>query len=393
MASSTPKYSKSVSALHPRVFLALCLVTALGQAQEYTEPSRSVHLPKDLNRSVCTISNDSGGGTGFIGIFRDKPVVVTNQHVIVGQKNLKIRNLDGVQLQITGGALASEADIAMLLLKDLPKGVVPFTLSNDVLSNVSVGDDILIVGNALAGNVLTSSEGKIKALGPIRIEHTAPTFRGNSGSPIYHIKSGTVIGLDTESTRDNIKGHWADQSSAQKDGATIKEDGVRLFGQRWDTEKRWNKIDWKNLSDTSARIQKLRSMGSDSLYAVDSFYSGDLSKIKNHVTRTNFTRATKVWKDKTVSDRAAQAEMIRAITMLTDSISYNLKQLEKIPVCYHHKNELKRVTGKLQGVQAAWVSVKATIQANRAAFGANSHMPPKIKTLIYPDGSILVFED
>ena len=352
------------------------------------EPSAA--LPQQLRKAVCTITGSSGRGTGFVANFNGKPVIITNQHVILGQENMKIENLDGTTLKPLRGSLASGVDVAMFLLSELPSGIVPFELSKDITLDANEGDSVLIVGNSLGDGTLTTTAGQIKSLGPKLIEHSAPTFTGNSGSPIYHIKSGKVIGVDTESRNSLANARWDDQASATESGAAVTEKGVRLFGHRLDNEKKWQELDWKRMKPMTEQIERARSMGKDALNALT---QGNFVAIKDRVWRERFVYANEMWFNPEVTDYDAYSAMISAIDNMIDSLSYNMRRLKNMEGCFSQEKQSADLVANIEAMLKALEIVKGDFRVSRSAYTGAYKMSPKVKALIYPDGTILVFED
>lgn len=377
---------------HLPLFLAISLGTltdSLGQ-EKVTNAPTGFSLPVELQKAVCTIVGDTAKGTGFVANFNGKAVVVTNQHLIVDQKKLRIRNIDGVELKPTSGVLAGGADVALLLLSKVPDGIKPFDVSDNVTADAKEGDEVLIIGNTLGAGTLTTTRGTIKSFGPTKIEHTAPTFSGNSGSPIFHVKSSKVLGVDTESKVKMTSERLDDKSSAKREGAAVQVDEVRLFGHRIDTVGTWVKLDWTKLSKISGEIEKVQSLGSDALIAL---VDGRFAAINDRVLRDKFVRADKRWDDPKVSDTDAYNHFVRAVESMTESLVYNMKRIEKVQdACFFHKEQVSELRPKIDALVTALDIVKSDIKTARSLHAGKYEMSVKVKALLYPDGTILLLE-
>lgn len=231
-------------------------------------------LPADKKGAIVVITGDKGSGTGFFAKIKDTIFLVTNMHVISGQTTIKARTMDGEDVQIGGIFGAQNADIALLKLAKEPKAY--FDAEPSVNTANKTGDQILVPGNSLGGGTILQTEGKIVAIGPDKIEHDAPTFHGNSGSPILSTSSWKVLGVDTESVTVSLS-DTSDRSSANKNGSQIKS-SVRLFGYRLDSVAQWEGIDWARFSQQSKRLQD----ANDLVTAVHAVLRRDVKGWKQH---------------------------------------------------------------------------------------------------------------
>lgn len=135
-------------------------------------------------------------GSGF---FIDQSGhIVTNNHVIEGSKEIKVRLADGKELAATLVGADPLTDLAVLKV-DAPKGQAFVQFADDV--NLRVGDWVVAVGNpfGLSGTV---TSGIVSAIGREGGQFTdfiqidAPINRGNSGGPTFDLK-GRVVGVNT----------------------------------------------------------------------------------------------------------------------------------------------------------------------------------------------------
>ncbi|CAB4556261.1 MAG: PDZ domain-containing protein [Actinobacteria bacterium] len=154
--------------------------------------------------SVVTISSDSGTGTGII-VTADGEVL-TNQHVVAGADEVRVRLL-GATSPIIADVLAEDEsnDLALLKLRD-QSGLTPAVFAD--ADSIAVGDPVVAVGYALAldgGPSVTSgiisalnrtlqldSEVFLNAL----IQTDAAISSGNSGGPLINLR-GEVVGVNT----------------------------------------------------------------------------------------------------------------------------------------------------------------------------------------------------
>ena len=154
--------------------------------------------------SVVTISSDSGTGTGII--LTTDGEVLTNQHVIDGAREVRVR-LYGATNPIVADVVSQDAgnDMALLKMRN-QSGLTPAVFADP--DSISVGDPVVAVGYALAldgGPSVTSgiisalnrtlqldSEVFLNAL----IQTDAAISSGNSGGPLINLR-GEVVGVNT----------------------------------------------------------------------------------------------------------------------------------------------------------------------------------------------------
>ncbi len=138
-------------------------------------------------------------GSGFI-IDKDG-YIITNNHVVDGADDIKVRLADGREFKAKVVGRDQKTDLALIkilsLFKDLP--VLPLGDSDQI----RVGDWVLAAGNPFGlENTVTqgilSAKGRELGEGPFDtfLQTDAPINPGNSGGPLVNIK-GEVIGIDT----------------------------------------------------------------------------------------------------------------------------------------------------------------------------------------------------
>ncbi|MEI9998495.1 MAG: trypsin-like peptidase domain-containing protein [Verrucomicrobiota bacterium] len=184
--------------------------------------------------AVVVIKGDRGEGTGFLVTTPDGPAVVTNQHVLSANPNVKIFTTSGAQVQTIGLKGAADRDLAMIAIRD--DHYTYLTLATDIAGSVQVGDEVVTPGNSEGGEVLLDTRGTVLGIGPQRIEISNPVFHGNSGGPIFHLKSGKVIAVVTEAVKVRASDDVDRASAANKDSAITGT--VRYFGLRPTTCRR-----------------------------------------------------------------------------------------------------------------------------------------------------------
>jgi len=138
-----------------------------------------------------------GQGSGFV-ISADG-YAVTNNHVIDGAKEVKIKFSDGKSYTAKVIGTDRKTDLALLKIKT-DKKFAPVKFATKA---PRVGDWVIAVGNpfGLGGSVTTgivSAQGRNIGSGPYDdyLQIDAPINKGNSGGPAFNL-NGEVIGVNT----------------------------------------------------------------------------------------------------------------------------------------------------------------------------------------------------
>ena len=219
--------------------------TPQSQSPATTTPAPSnppAPIPKlsdDQARAVVLIKGDNAEGTGFMIKTPDGPAVVTNIHVIANNPNLKITTNTGALVTVLSEKGASDRDLALLAIKD--EGYNYLQFSSDISKDVQPGDEVITPGNSQGGEVMLNTGGKVLGIGPVRIEFDNPIYHGNSGGPVFHPKSGKVLGVVTEAMKIEMTNDL-DKASFASRGSAIS-GSMRYFGLRLDTVDAWIPID------------------------------------------------------------------------------------------------------------------------------------------------------
>ena len=158
-------------------------------------------LVKNVRDGVVQIVALTGSGSGFI-IDTDGRVV-TNQHVVGGNRSVTVRMRDGTEYQ--AGVLGVDAVADLAVVDILPEiAFTPVPLGDSSL--VQVGEEVVAIGYPLGyqlGQSQTVTKGIISSRRPnfqgSGVEHfqtDAAINPGNSGGPLFN-RVGEVIGVNT----------------------------------------------------------------------------------------------------------------------------------------------------------------------------------------------------
>jgi V8-like Glu-specific endopeptidase len=233
-------------------FLGIILSAQAGESTPPNSPAPVIKLTEDQARAIVLIKGDNAEGTGFLIKSADGPTIVTNIHVISNNPNLRITTNAGTPIEALSLKGATDRDLVMIAVKDASFSYLE--LATDISGSVQVGDDLITPGDSEGGQVMLNTAGKVVGIGPDRIEFSNPIYHGNSGGPVFHVKSGKVIGVVTEAikvdTSDSLdKTSFADRSSAIKSS-------MRYFGFRIDDVPHWEPYDWSRFQIETAFLDQ-----------------------------------------------------------------------------------------------------------------------------------------
>jgi hypothetical protein len=178
-------------------------------------------------KSLVIVEGDLGMGSASIIKIKGTPLIVTNAHVLSGNRAVRFRLLNSREL--TPETIGTPYDRDILVAKQ-SQVTEALEASEAVDTDVSIGDEVVVLGNSLGSSVVTEITGKVSGIGPDLIEVDAKFVPGNSGSPIIHVKTGKVIAIATFVTIRKLDTISRDSQFKQ----------VRRFGYRIDTINKWH---------------------------------------------------------------------------------------------------------------------------------------------------------
>jgi hypothetical protein len=183
-------------------------------------------LVADKSESLGAAEPEEGGGSGFITEIGGRKYLVTNAHVMAGNRSASLRLLDGTRLVLGKAMIAIGHDLLAISVSEAGAAI---PAAESVETEAKVGDAVVALGNPGGHGVVTLAQGELVGIGPNRIEIIAPVEHGNSGGPIIHLASGKLIGVTTELRHDRLI----------KGGVKL-----RLFGYRLDSAHAWQAVEW-----------------------------------------------------------------------------------------------------------------------------------------------------
>lgn len=180
----------------------------LGEDIYYVEPAReAMTVEKNVQRvaeSVVQIQTASGLGSGFI--INKLGYVITNQHVIAGEREITVvvyrKKPDGLEKQqftkVKIIAMNGFLDLAILQIDDAGVDKLPFVPMGDS-DLLTQGQDVFAIGSPL-GLERSVSKGIVsirarESSGRWYIQSTTQINPGNSGGPLFNAR-GEVVGVN-----------------------------------------------------------------------------------------------------------------------------------------------------------------------------------------------------
>lgn len=155
------------------------------------------------------VATSSGGGLGTGFVYNDQGYIITNQHVVDGEKKMEVDFTNGFKTFATLVGVDPDSDLAVIKVDAPASELHPLTLGDS--SQLKVGQTVIAIGNpfGLSGTMTT---GIISALGRTlqsnrtagsgsffsasdQIQTDAAINPGNSGGPLFNL-SGEVIGIN-----------------------------------------------------------------------------------------------------------------------------------------------------------------------------------------------------
>jgi S1-C subfamily serine protease len=227
---------------------------ARGAAAAATPVATAVGMPlsPEQLKALVIVEGDYSRGSGFVAKLHDKFFIVTNLHVLSGNKQFTLTGIDGTKYPTTGALFgAMDRDVAILKIpSELAKNYLE--IQDDPVAETKPGDAVMVPGNSEGAGVALQIPGRVLGVGPDLVEVDAKFVQGNSGSPIIHRSSGKVIGMATYT--EIIK-----QDDLQT-AANMRE--IRWFGVRLDNidPKQWQALDWERFSDEGLKVRKVEDL-------------------------------------------------------------------------------------------------------------------------------------
>jgi len=196
--------------------LVLFSFSSLGSALLLVE-NKTIEIYRKVLPSTVNVSNiklarnffygdvevPQGAGSGFV--WDEKGHIVTNFHVVQGGNTFVVTFYnDPKQYKATIVGTASDKDIAVLKLKEMPAKLTPISVGTS--KDLQVGQSSFAIGSpfgldyTLTSGVVSALGRKIDGIGGVKINDMIQTDAainmGNSGGPLLN-SSAELIGMNT----------------------------------------------------------------------------------------------------------------------------------------------------------------------------------------------------
>jgi hypothetical protein len=271
-----------------------------------------------LAQGIVIIKGDNAEGTGFlVKTAADGPAIITNQHVLANNPHLHFQTTSGTELTPTGMKGATDHDLVMLTIADGPYTYLP--LATNLAATTQSNDPVLTPGNSQGGNVALSTQGQMLGIGPDRVEFNNPIYHGNSGGPVFHVKSGTVIAVVTEASNVDLSNDLDKTSFSSRNSAITS--SVRYFGMRVDTVPKWEPMDLRQFENETAFLDNFDAQSR----RIDSFLNskgGTDADAKLYLTDDHIMSAAQAFHDQlSGSDTSQQIDALRQLGFALSSVA------------------------------------------------------------------------
>lgn len=244
-------------------------------------------LSTEQMKGIIIVEGDKGRATGFMTKIKNVDFVVTNLHVLGSNKTIALKTMNGETLPFTTIHGAIGRDIALIRIA---KTEGSLKLAENVMASAKIGQNVVVAGNKAGGGVATEITGKIKGIGPDRIEIDATFESGNSGSPIISQETGEIIGVATYTQIKPVNFDYWDRSAKP----SISHWETRWFGYRLDGPVQWQAISLEKWQIQGKRIDALNTLSNSILLAL----TGRFPDIADHprliALITDFKKRTNV---------------------------------------------------------------------------------------------------
>jgi hypothetical protein len=294
------------------------LGSGLGEARAPVVPvelqQQATEAVKTYRDSIVFVTGSDGSGSAFIATDGTTSYLMTNVHVAAGLPDAGFKALDGRDIH---GAKPSMAVGEDLFRMEYPhRGGKRFKIMQDVGTNVSIGDAVVVLGNAGGAGVVNTLIGKVVGIGPDLVEVDAPFAPGNSGSPIIDLKAGKVIGIATFASYEGFDGSGFGLLGRIK---------VRRFGYRLDTVKAWQPVEWQSFRAQAVEIEAIGKRTEELCTALEEF-SWNTAKLPGNLAHDqNVKNAWQEWRvrkkqhGKRTQKKQAQDGLIAALKAACES--------------------------------------------------------------------------
>ncbi|MFT5241218.1 MAG: ribosomal protein L37AE/L43A [Candidatus Promineifilaceae bacterium] len=223
-------YARRSTLLHLFLWCGLAVGTFFLAYHVWERGTRSIR-ERDYSQSVVTIQGDVLSGSGFLCDLKGALVVLSNAHVLNGNRALKLRTIDGREVPYDAVYLAPDRDLVVFEIPESATAGFSFLpIVEDVGGEMNEGQDIVVIGDSSGRGVLKPLDGKFLQSGPVKIEVDAGFVSGNSGGPIISYAHDAVVGIATEAYApiEVTKFNWDTEFVAKPRRFGVRVDNISL---------------------------------------------------------------------------------------------------------------------------------------------------------------------
>lgn len=171
--------------------VVLCVFLQIGQLMAKTEKK----LP--MRQSICLLRGSNGAGSGFFTNVNGKDCVITNNHVALELKDMKICNVQGKEYNFDKIYSSTHEDLAFIPIERDDHTLFPNLSIHPDPASLPDNAPVTVYGDSLGDGVIVALPGKLLGIGPKIIEVDSKFVPGNSGGPVMENKTQMVVGVAT----------------------------------------------------------------------------------------------------------------------------------------------------------------------------------------------------
>jgi serine protease Do len=194
-----PRVAGQPPSLAPLVEEVRKTVVGVTTHIELQVPERMQELLRRFLGQGVGPQEEIGIGSGMI--IDPTGLVLTNNHVVKGATEVRVRTADGTDYTATVKGTDPETDIAVLQLHDVKEPLPAARLGRS--DRLRVGDFVIAIGNPYGltltvTNGIISAKSRVIGIGPYDefLQTDAAINPGNSGGPLFDL-DGNVVGINT----------------------------------------------------------------------------------------------------------------------------------------------------------------------------------------------------
>jgi hypothetical protein len=190
-------------------------------------------------------------------------------------------------------------------------------ISDNLDSELTIGDEVIVLGNSLGSGVVTELKGKVTGIGPELIEVDAKFVSGNSGSPIIQVKTKKLIGIATFSEMRSMEGFGKDSKFNKVE---------RRFAYRLDNVPGWHITTWPKFARESSVLNALNERTEDVwVLAKDIASNGKITDWNRHLRRgSQIYLSISQWQRELGKGGASSAQIVSEKKRLIDGVLMSL---------------------------------------------------------------------